>query len=80
MAMEYVRGIMYPDGRVCVEYHVTDEEEPGQIVTKDDLSEKSDQEIIAIIRDRYSILDPDYANMKIDRSWYEHTVAERKKA
>ncbi len=81
MAYEYIRGIMRPDGKVCIEYHVTDEEEPGQIVTEDDLSDKTDQEIIAIIRERYALSgDLDYSNIKIERSWYERTLAERQSA
>ncbi len=72
MAYEYIRGIIRPDGKVCIEYHVSDETEPGQIVTEDDLSDRSDQEIIAIIRERYAISnDPDYDNITINRDWYE---------
>ena len=81
MAYEHIRGIMRPDGRVCVKYHVTDEDEPGQIVTDDDLSQKSDMEIISIIQHRYALsCDSDYLSIKIDRVWYERTQAERQQA
>lgn len=81
MAYEYIRGIIRPDGRVSIEYHVSDEAEPGQIVTEDDLSDRSDQEIVAIIRERYALSgDLDYSRIKIDRSWYERTLAERRSA
>ncbi len=39
---------------------------------EDDLSDRSDQEIIAIIRERYALSnDPDYDNITINRDWYE---------
>jgi len=81
MAYEYIRGIMRPDGRVCIEYHVTNEHEPGQIVTDDDLSEKTDMEIVSIIQSRYSLsCDVGRPAIKIDRTWYERTQAKRQQA
>jgi len=81
MGYEYIRGIMRPDGTICIEYHATGEEEPGQIDMEDNLSDKTDSEIRTIFRERYPLAnDVDYSSIPIDRSWYEHTQAKRQQA
>jgi hypothetical protein len=81
MAYEHIRGIIRPDGRLHIEYHVTDEVDPGQIITDDDLSGKTDLEINAIIQQRYALYgNSDHPAIPIDRAWYERTLAERQQA
>ena len=73
MAFDYIRGIMRPDGSVCVEYLISGEEEPGQVLIEDDLSMKSDSEIIAITRGKSQIFQaPDYSQITVDRNWHHH--------
>lgn len=72
MPFDYIRGIMRPDGTVCVEYQETDEEEPGQVFSDENLSDKTDREIIEIMREKSPLFDdPDYGNITINREWYE---------
>lgn len=72
MPFDYIRGILSPDGTVCVEYQVTDEDEPGQVVSEENLADKTDLEIVEFMRDKSPLFDdPDYANITINREWYE---------
>jgi len=73
MQFDYIRGIMRLDGGICVEYHVTGEEEPRQVLHLENMSEKDDKEIIEILRNLSpDFQSPDYSKIKIDRSWYYH--------
>jgi len=73
MSLDYIRGIMRPDGGICVEYQVTGEEEPRQVIHAEDMSGKSDKKIIEILRTLSpDFQSPDYVKIKIDRSWYHH--------
>lgn len=72
MAFEYIRGIMRPDGKVLVEYQAIDAEEPGQVISEENLADKSDREIIEFMQDKSPLFDdPDYVNITINREWYE---------
>ena len=73
MQFDYIRGIMNPKGGMCVEYHVTGEEEPRQVSHEEDMSEKDDKEIIKILRGlSQDFQSKDYSKIRIDRSWYHH--------
>lgn len=73
MPFDYIRGIVKPDGTVCVEYQVADEEEPGQVVSEEILADKTDREIIEIMHKKSPLFDdPDYDNITINRDWYEN--------
>lgn len=72
MPFDYIRGILRPDGTVCVEYQVTGGEEPGQVVSEENLGEKTDREIIEFMRDKSPLFDDlDYSNITVNREWYE---------
>ena len=76
MPFDYIRGIMRPDGTVLVEYQSTNEEEPGQVLSDENLADKTDSEIIEILRDKSPLFnDPDYANITINREWYESNIS-----
>jgi len=71
MHFDYIRGIMRPDGWICVEYHITGEEKPKQILLEEDMSNKSDKDIIKALRSLSpDFTSKDYSKIKIDRSWY----------
>ena len=72
MPFDYIRGIVRPDGKVCVEYLVTGEEEPGQVVSDSDLSTKSDDELRIALKSLSPLFDdPDYSTISINREWFE---------
>jgi hypothetical protein len=73
MQFDYIRGIMNPKGGIHVEYHVTNEEEPGQVLHEEDMSGKSDKEIIKILRNlSEDFQSKDFSKITIDRAWYNH--------
>jgi len=73
MQFDYIRGIMRPDGGVCVEYQITGDEEPKQVLHEEDMSNKSDKDIIKTLRSLSpDFTSKDYSKIKIDRNWYYH--------